>query len=178
MYPTARRMAASVLAWTVGAVASVFVGLLALSSIQAGTAAGPPQQLAPDGFTNAESGVSNTSSPAAEDAAVPGSSGTPSAPPTTPRSSGSPGATMRSVQRLLVSSGGTVTARCTGASAYLVSWSPAQGYQVSHVLRGPASKVAVTFRSATGRTGIAIHCVAGTPTLSDDTQSDGEPGDN
>jgi len=186
MHPTARRVAGSVLAWTAGAAASVAVGLLALSSIQAGTAAGPPQQLAPDGLTNIGSDLSPAASPAGQAGqAATTTSGAPGAaatPPTSAQSSGPPrppGATTSSVQRLLSSPGGTVTARCTGTSAYLVSWSPAQGYRVNHVQRGPATVVSVTFRSTTTRTGneIEIRCVAGTPTL-DDNGWDDEHGNN
>lgn len=175
-------MTASGLAWTVAAAASVAVSLLALSSINAGTAAGPPQQLAPEGLANAGADGSTAASPDGEDDVTPGSNdATPAQPTPTPmptQSPDRPSATVNSVQRLLSSSGGTVVARCVGASAYLVSWSPAQGYQVGHVLRGPSPEVGVTFRNATNRTWVEveIHCVAGTPTL-DDGGSHEEHGD-
>jgi hypothetical protein len=63
-----------------------------------------------------------------------------------------------------------VVARCTGTTAYLVSWSPAQGYRVAHVERGPAAEVEVVFRNAAGRTRVEaeIRCVSGIPTLHDE----------
>jgi len=66
--------------------------------------------------------------------------------------------------RQLASAGGTVVARCTGTSAYLVSWSPAPGYQADDVRRGPARTVFATF-TTTGqpRVVLAVRCVAGIP---------------
>lgn len=45
----------------------------------------------------------------------------------------------------LGSPGGTLIARCDGANAYLLSWSPAQGWEVEDYLRGPARSTMVTF---------------------------------
>ena len=49
---------------------------------------------------------------------------------------------------MLTSPGGTVLAECRAAGAYLVSWSPAQGYEASDVTRGPAATARVVFESA------------------------------
>ncbi|WP_426512966.1 hypothetical protein ACPPVO_21355 [Dactylosporangium sp. McL0621] len=163
MIPTARRVAVSALAWSAGATAAVTVSLIALSSINPDNASGPPQQLAPDSLTHA---VAASSAPVSPDGLV-ATSSAPVPPTETPAR---PAASAGSVQRSLASSGGTVVARCTGGSAYLVSWSPAQGYQVAHVERGPAAEVEVVFRNAAGHTRIEIEirCVAGIPTLHDE----------
>jgi hypothetical protein len=51
---------------------------------------------------------------------------------------------------LLTSSAGTVVASCGSAGAYLLSWSPAQGYEVGQVVRGPAPVASVVFAAGTG----------------------------
>lgn len=178
MNPSARRTVASATAWTAGALASVAVSLVALSWIDAGSAAGPSQQLAPDGLTRVDpgsvapagpsAGVTDAATEAASDGPAPpgGAAATPPAP--APPPSGSPaaaGSPAGGVQRLLSSPGGTVVARCSGAGAYLVSWSPAQGYQVARVERGPAPTAEVTFRDATGRIEMEVHCADGRPVL-------------
>src|SRR5689334_24558233 len=132
-------MAASALAWTAGAAASVAVGLIALTSINAGSADGESQQVAPDGL------IVDVTTPATSDAPAAGPAPS-SAPASTRRSTPSP--TANSTQRLYSSTGGTVVARCSGGNAYLVSWSPAQGYEVGRVRRGPAPTATVGFRSA------------------------------
>lgn len=54
-----------------------------------------------------------------------------------------------SVTRVLASKAGSVVARCSSASSsasvYLVSWSPAQGYSVDDVRRGPAQEAEIDF---------------------------------
>jgi hypothetical protein len=60
---------------------------------------------------------------------------------------------------------GVLTARCTGSQAYLVSWSPAPGYRVDEVRRGPASVAVVSFMSGTQRLVFGVRCVSGVPRL-------------
>ena len=69
------------------------------------------------------------------------SSASPTA-PTTPTDP-TPGDTGKA--HSLGSPGGTLIARCDGANAYLVSWTPAQGWEVEDHLRGPARSTMVTF---------------------------------
>ena len=142
------------------------MSLVALSSINPDTASGPPQQLAPDSLTHA---MAASSAAAPSDRVAPPSSEA-SAPEPPTGSPARPGPSAGSIQRTLSSTGGTMVARCTGSSAYLVSWSPAQGYRVVHVERGPAVGVEVVFRNAADRTRVEaeIRCVAGTPTLHDE----------
>ncbi len=47
--------------------------------------------------------------------------------------------------RTISSPGGTIIARCTAATAYLVAWTPAQGFGVDKYARGPAESVLVQF---------------------------------
>jgi hypothetical protein len=68
---------------------------------------------------------------------------------------------------VLSSVGGSVVARCSArsesATAYLVSWSPAQGYSVDEVKRGPAAEVEITFRSQSKQVNVSIQCSSSGP---------------
>jgi hypothetical protein len=56
-----------------------------------------------------------------------------------------------------------VVATCQSAGAYLISWSPMQGYQVGDVFRGPAATARVTFESRAGHVSMLVSCSAGVP---------------
>jgi hypothetical protein len=75
-----------------------------------------------------------------------------------PPSSGTAGGTV------LTSQGGTVVASCAGAHAYLVSWSPQQGFGSSDVVRGPATNAQVTFIGGQLTVTMVVSCYAGAPT--------------
>jgi hypothetical protein len=58
---------------------------------------------------------------------------------------------------------------------YLRSWSPAAGYTVDEVHRGPAEAAEIKFRSSGGHddeVSLRVTCRAGTPTSSSDGSSD------
>lgn len=84
----------------------------------------------------------------------------------TPAPSGS-----ASAGTVLASSAGTVVATCQAAGAYLVSWSPQQGYEVDGVSRGPAATASVHFESTANEVTMRVTCSAGVPsaTTSADT---------
>jgi hypothetical protein len=84
----------------------------------------------------------------------------PSAFPSTPASTAPPPSSGSAV---LTSSGGEAVATCQGADAYLISWSPRQGYQVGDVIRGPALTARVTFESHADRVTMTVSCSAGVP---------------
>jgi uncharacterized membrane protein YgcG len=65
---------------------------------------------------------------------------------------------------LLDSPAGTVVASCARGAAYLVSWSPAQGYGSDQIFRGPAAVAKVTFDAGGSAMTMAISCHGGTPT--------------
>jgi hypothetical protein len=67
---------------------------------------------------------------------------------------------------LLTSPAGTVFATCESVGAYLLSWSPAQGYGVARVVRGPAAMASVVFDAGTGTVTMNVSCPSGTPTSS------------
>ena len=133
------RVLTAVIAWAAGAATAVAIGLFALSTIDFGLAARPAGQ--PLGQATAP--VSSSASPEP----VPEIT---NAPPT-------------GVERTITSSGGSVVARCTSAGAYLVSWSPAQGYRSDDVRRGPAPIARVGFEGHTRKYVVSVRCMSGVP---------------
>jgi hypothetical protein len=72
-----------------------------------------------------------------------------------------------------MSSGGSVLAECRPAGAYLVSWSPVQGYQADDVTRGPAATARVVFESTANTVTMKVSCphgAAGPPVASSSIQ--------
>jgi hypothetical protein len=71
---------------------------------------------------------------------------------------------------VLTSQGGTALAECRSAGAYLVSWSPTQGYEATGVVRGPAATASVVFNSSANSVTMVVSCPGGagggTPTAS------------
>jgi serine/threonine-protein kinase len=65
---------------------------------------------------------------------------------------------------VLTSQGGSVVAECLSAGAYLLSWSPTQGYEAGQVLRGPAPTVQVAFQSYANTVTMVVSCSTGVPT--------------
>jgi serine/threonine-protein kinase len=64
-----------------------------------------------------------------------------------------------------------VVATCQAAGAYLVSWSPQQGYQVDSVSRGPAAAASVHFESTTREVTMTVTCSAGVPSATTNTDT-------
>jgi hypothetical protein len=65
---------------------------------------------------------------------------------------------------VLTSQGGSVVAECLPGGAYLLTWSPTQGYEAGQVIRGPASTAQVTFESNANNVRMAVSCSTGVPT--------------
>ena len=76
----------------------------------------------------------------------------------------------------LASPAGTVYASCESAGAYLLSWSPAQGYGVDRVVRGPAAVASVVFDAGTRAVAMHVSCPGGTPVLNTQVVDSGPPG--
>ncbi len=75
---------------------------------------------------------------------------------------------------MLTSQGGTVLAECRPAGAYLVSWSPTQGYEATGVIRGPAVTARVVFASGADSVTMTVTCpdgAAGAPVASSYTRT-------
>jgi hypothetical protein len=157
-------MVASIGAWTAGAGISVAVGVLALSRIDDGLAEHTVQPLTRDAVVRQSPEPSVAGGPAAS----------PTDPPATPRSTlssrprgatSTPSSTPSGAptDQVVSSPGGTAIVRCLGSGAYLVSWSPAQGYYADDVHRGPAAEVVVRFESETRSDVVSARCPAGVP---------------
>ncbi|MET9067970.1 hypothetical protein [Streptosporangium sandarakinum] len=58
---------------------------------------------------------------------------------------------------------GSVTAACDAGRALLLSWTPAPGYGVDDVERGPARTASVVFESDDRKTTVSLTCRSGTP---------------
>jgi hypothetical protein len=147
-------------AWLLGAAAATAGSLLVVSELGEGISAPPGQQ-----STVAAAEQAQASQPAAKPAAAPmprphssagGKSGTSSA--------GGAGGAASTGGTVLTSSGGTVVAQCAAAGAFLVSWSPQQGFQASSVARGPATTARVVFATTASRVTMVVSCVSGAPT--------------
>jgi hypothetical protein len=177
------RILAGVGAWLLGASAATAGSLLAVSLLGQGIADSPGQQLTAAAVSQALAHETLESSQAAVQAArprVPTSPPRPSATqPAATRPAGTqagrvepsamPAATRTSASpspqaaggAVLMSQGGTVLAECQSAGAYLVSWSPTQGYEASGVIRGPAATARVIFESDANTVTMVVSCPQG-----------------
>ncbi len=157
-----RRTLASLVAWTLGASVAVGVGIIALSLIDNGLASGAGHPMSTEVPPVASTGAATTTQsddPTADQVSPsPSVASHRSARPAAPAASATPGP-----PRQFNSTGGTVLAQCTGSQAYLLSWSPAQGYRAEDVRRGPAPNVSAKFDNGPQAVVLAVHCVAGMP---------------
>lgn len=147
-------------AWLLGAVAATAGSLLAVEQLG-------------EGILQQQSGELSVSAINARLAAERGSTGTPhasgSATPT-PRSSArtkhpAGAKATRSVApgRILGSADGTAFAECRAGGAYLVYWTPQNGFDAEHVVQGPAPVARVVFHGAASGVIMKVSCRAGRP---------------
>jgi hypothetical protein len=164
------RILLGVAAWLAGASAATGGSLLAVSALGQGMNPAASEQVSVATVNRA------LAKEAAErTAAMPHRSASRSHSPAAPHSSGahrhsaahrptpppSPGAAGGTV---LTSQGGPIVASCTGTHAYVVSWSPQQGFASADVVRGPAKNAQVTFTSGQLTVTMVVSCAAGVPT--------------
>ena len=62
--------------------------------------------------------------------------------------------------KLLTSPGGTAAASCDGGLARLLYWSPAQGFEVDDVSKGPSRVASVSFTDSSGGVVMRVACTA------------------
>ncbi|MFG1753270.1 hypothetical protein [Streptosporangium sandarakinum] len=135
------------------------------------TAAGPAPSAGPTAAGPASTGATEASADApAEDPAAPtatGPSATPTAVSVTPATPATPAPTAPTAagsppghSRLIATAGGNVIARCDGGLVTLRSWSPAQGFHVDKVDRGPDRRARVEFESESGEVKVEVRCSA------------------
>ena len=175
------RIFLGVAAWLVGAIAATGGSLLAVSMLGQGMMPGGEERqsvttvnraLAKEAAERAavlpRRAISRrrAGSPPASRVAPPSPVARHTPPPRSPadRPSASPSSPRAAGGTLLTSQGGTLVASCAGARAYLVSWSPQQGFGSSDVVRGPAATAQVTFIGGQLTVTMVVSCDAGLPT--------------
>ena len=183
------RILIAVGAWLLGAVTATAGSLLAVSQLRLGIAGGTSQQLtisAVNSALAAEKSEQPASAPARPLRIAP--------PHTThrapavhaahhtahavhPAAQGSPAAPSSPPGTLLTSKGGSVLATCQAAGAYLLSWSPQQGFEALDVVRGPAGVASVRFAGQADAVIMRVACSGGVPTMSLSGWSGGERDD-
>ena len=158
-------------AWLLGAGAATSGSLLAVSLLGQGLAPAPSQQLTEIAVSRALASEAVKAAPSpSPPRPVVSTWATPlrphvkkhSAAPSVPPSSPAP----PPIDTVLTSIGGTVMADCQAAGAYVASWSPAQGYEVDHVVRGPAATAQVAFAGLRKLVTMNISCPGGRPAAS------------
>ena len=173
------RILAGVGAWLLGAGAATAGSLLAVSLLGQGIAASPGQQLTADAVnqalvreahdaseaaTRTAPSAVQTSAATSPAATSPAASPAAPAPPVPSATAAAPvvPAASPSAGTVLMSLGGSVLAECRPAGAYLVSWSPVQGYEATDVTRGPAATARVVFESDANSVTVTVSCPDGT----------------
>jgi hypothetical protein len=159
--------------WLLAAVVATTIGFVAVDLVSTDVSGGEIQ------------GSVLVAEPDQSAAPTPSPSTTPSPGQPTPKPSASGSATSRppaqppapaAVQRTRATAGGVVTARCTGGTVWLVSWSPDPGWVVHGVQRGPADEAEVEFESASGRVKVKVQCAGGIPAFVVENRDDGNDG--
>jgi hypothetical protein len=161
-----RRFLLALAGWLAAAVLATLVGLGAIQVISAGITRGEGDVTDPAEVARA---LAETSARPSADGGTPASSTSASRQPADPggtpapdRSSPDPpDATV--VSRTFRTVGGTVRARCSGATARLVTWAPASGYRVHKAERGARREARVEFRGERGEVRIDVICSGGVP---------------
>jgi hypothetical protein len=158
-------------AWLLGAGAATGGSLLAVSLLGRGIIApAVGQQLTVAAVNRAlasEAAKRARPSPPATPSATPSPTPSPRhlkarrAAPTTPASAAP---APQPTSAVLTSVGGTVVARCGATGAYLVSWSPQQGYGAAGVSRGPAAVAQAKFGNGQRVVVMKVSCSGGVPT--------------
>jgi hypothetical protein len=165
-------------AWLLGVVAATGGSLAAVSLIGQSIAAPPTQQLTVSAVNHALATGRREPDPSAAARPSPAPSHRPAgATPQAPASGTSAAGT------LLSSSGGSVLAGCAGSDAYLISWSPQQGYAADDVVRGPAAMARVVFLAGSSGVSLTVTCTGSVPSdvvspVQGDDDGGGQPGDN
>lgn len=153
-----KRMPARVLlaagAWLAGVLGATGGSLAAVSLIGQNFAAPPSQQLTVAAVNHALASADHDASPAAT-ARRHQAAGQRTGAPATPGTGGG---------TVLSSPGGSVLADCGSTGAYLISWSPQQGYRADDVVRGPAATATVDFLAGPSGVRVAVTCAGSVPT--------------
>lgn len=150
-------------AWLLGATTATVGSLWAVSELGQGIIGQSTQQLTSAAVNRALANEAAEPSGSPEPSPGPARAAASLAPDPSPSRIPSHAQTTSS-GTLLTSSGGNVVATCLSAGAYLLSWSPQQGYATSSVARGPATAATVVFQSSQTAVTMVVTCHGGVPT--------------
>ena len=184
------RIYLAVAAWLLGAGAATGGSLVAVSLLGQSLAAPPTQQLTVAAVNRALANASNepattaaptpTARPSPSPSHRPTAAASPSAVTTSPAAVAAPPATSAApaptAGTLLTSAGGSVVATCESSGAYLISWSPQQGYLAEDVIRGPAALAKVTFLAGPSGVSMSVSCNSSVPSATITTVSGDDGG--
>jgi hypothetical protein len=150
-------------AWLLGAAAATAGGLLVVSELGEGISASPAGQqssaaAAEQAQASQVAALPSSSSAARSRSGTSGQNGAGGA-----GTGGGSGGTASTSGTVLSSSGGTVVAQCAATGAFLLSWSPQQGFTASSVARGPATTARVVFAGTASTVTMAVSCTSGVP---------------
>ena len=174
------RILAGVGAWLLGAGTATAGSLLAVSLLGQGIADSPGQQLTTAAVKSALAAEAQEASPTGAQSTPPllpapsvtqptetgpaviqpSTATSPAAAPAASQAVASP-SPQAADGSVLTSQGGTLLAECRSAGAYLVSWSPTQGYEATSVIRGPAATARVIFESDANSVTMTVSCPNG-----------------
>jgi hypothetical protein len=160
-----RRVLAAITGWLLAAALAVVAGLLAVSLLGTGITSGQTHSLSHAAITQALARAPNHPSTAPTPS-------TSSSPPAPPSRSSSRATGHKQDTRALGSPGGSIIARCSGKTAYLVSWSPRQGFETDDHIRGPARTTFIKFDAEDFDTYTTVSCRNGIPVAHTATQHD------
>lgn len=156
-----RKTLLAVLGWLLAAAIAATMGTLAVSLLGTGITGEQVHPLSEDAVARAL--AQSTPRPSSSPSPTAGPRTTPSPSATSSRTASPSVEGSRSQIRALGSRGGSVIARCTGSTVYLVSWTPRQGFEVDDYVRGPINTASVNFESETVDVVMSVGCRAGLP---------------
>jgi len=165
-------------AWLLGAVTATTGSMIAVNELAHGLLGPQTQQLGETTVSADLVGGARSLSPSpAASGFGKASASKPAAkvrhsPRSSPSTTASGTASQSPAGTFLESDDGSVTATCQSAGAYLLYWSPNQGFQADNVHRGPAAVTSVTFRGPAHSVVMRVSCSAGTPVAQLDQASD------
>ncbi|GAB3214155.1 hypothetical protein ACQEU5_15710 [Marinactinospora thermotolerans] len=160
--------------WLAAAVVAVGVGITAVNLLGTGItseSAEPLSQASVEQRLEAEAAPGN-GGPSTEPQPSPSETGGTADPPEGAQRN--PDAPSNNRVEILESTAGTVAASCSGTTAVLEWWAPAQGHTVDDYDDGPAPQVWVEFEGTEDDVEMTIHCADGKPALAPQGDDDGD----
>jgi hypothetical protein len=151
-------------AWLLGALTATTGCMIAVGALAHGLLSPQTQLLSgTPASADLDAGDAASPTPSAASASIPSQSAAPVKPSSGPSPLAGGAAPPSAAPTLLTSVDGSVLASCQPAGAYLVYWSPDQGFTADDVARGPAPVASVTFSNSAGGVVMRVSCSSGSP---------------